>query len=137
MTIDQRIPTKTPGGKPIEVESRSRPGLKHFVNAEMDHCSCEDHQINGNTCFHLLYARALKKATQGLRTQRAKEEVANTLLETLRAAYAPVRAKENPMDSYRFACSVPFGPEIRRAAFARHAKVLAMAERRASTRGAG
>ncbi len=35
------IDRKTTNRKPVEVESASRPGLVHYVSADLMHCSCE------------------------------------------------------------------------------------------------
>jgi len=41
----------------VKVESASRPGMVHFVSADLMHCSCEHHAITGGLCRHIRQAR--------------------------------------------------------------------------------
>src|SRR5215207_1957883 len=67
------------GQKFYAVPSRSRPGLYHL--ADMQACSCEDHQRRGVECAHILAVRlhvAQVKAKAALRARRSAPAPAHT-----------------------------------------------------------
>ena len=113
----------------FEVPSFSEEGKTYAVDLDALTCSCPRFAIRGDCKKHIALADAVAKAREGRCHTRAVEE---ELLRLCRAVFAKVGTREEPMGSYRLLLEVLAyrhrTPALERAAFSRHARLLALGE---------